>query len=45
MNALDRFTENVTEIINSGFDAIVINDIHYDLQNLIESTTVYERNK
>lgn len=45
MNALDRFTENVTEIINSGFDAIVINDMHYDLQNLIEGTTVYERNK
>ena len=45
MNALDRFTENITEIINSGFDALVINDMHYDLRNLIECTTVYERNK
>ena len=45
MNALDRFTANITEIINSGFDALVINDMHYDLRNLIECTTVYERNK
>lgn len=44
MNAADRFTENVTEIMNSGFDVILITDADYNLQNLIEITTVTERN-
>ena len=44
MNAADRFTENVTEIMNSGFDVILITDADYNLQDLIEITTVTERN-
>lgn len=44
MNAEDRFTENVTEIMNSGFDVILITDADYNLQDLIEITTVTERN-
>lgn len=36
MNALDRFSENVTEIMNSGFDILRISNMSYDLQNLIE---------
>ena len=44
INAADRFAENVTEIMNSGFDVILITDADYNLQNLIEITTVTERN-
>ena len=44
MNAADRFTENVTEIMNSGFDVILITDADYNLQDLIEITTATERN-
>jgi len=44
INAADRFTENVTEIMNSGFDVILITDADYNLQNLIEITTVTECN-
>lgn len=44
INAADRFTENVTEVMNSGFDVILITDADYNLQNLIEITTVTERN-
>ena len=36
MNAADRFAENVTEIMNSGFDILRISNMSYDLQNLIE---------
>lgn len=36
MNAIDRFSENVTEIMNSGFDILRISNMSYDLQNLIE---------
>lgn len=44
MNAVDRFTENITEIMDSGFDVILITDADYNLQDLIEITTVTERN-
>lgn len=37
MNAKDRFTENINEIINSGFDIIKINDMNYNLIELIEN--------
>ena len=40
MNATDRFAENVTEIMNGGFDIILITDVDYNLQNLIETNTV-----
>ena len=40
MNAADRFAENVTEIMNGGFDTILITDVDYNLQNLIETNTV-----
>lgn len=36
MNALDRFTENVNEIIRSGFDVLEIKDMDYDLRKLLE---------
>lgn len=36
MNAADSFTENVTEIMNSGFDVLEIKDMNYDLKKLLE---------
>ena len=44
MNAADRFFENVTEIMNSGFDVIIITDMDYNLQYLIETSTATPRN-
>ena len=37
MNAVDSFTENVTEIMNSGFDVLEIRDMNYDLKTILES--------
>ena len=36
MNAIDGFTENVTEIMRSGFDVLEIKDMNYDLKKLLE---------
>lgn len=36
MNAVDRFTESVTEIMRSGFDVLEIKDMDYDLKKLLE---------
>lgn len=36
INAVDRFTENITEIANSGFELLEIKDMSYDLKKLIE---------
>lgn len=36
MNALDRYTENIREISNSGFPVITIDNINYSLENEIE---------
>lgn len=36
MNAADRFTENVSDIMNSGFELLEIKDMSYNLKNLIE---------
>lgn len=36
MNAADSFTENVTEMMNSGFDVLEIKDMNYDLKKLLE---------
>lgn len=44
MNAADRFFENVTEIMNSDFDVIIITDMDYNLQYLIETSTATPRN-
>lgn len=35
MNAKDRYTENITEIIKSDFDTIIIDNINYNLEELI----------
>lgn len=35
MNAFDRYEENILEIVNSGFDVIVIENIDYGLSDLI----------
>lgn len=35
MNAKDRYIENITEIIESGFDTIIIDNINYNLEELI----------
>lgn len=37
MNAFDRYEENINEIIHSGFGTLIITDINYNLENLIES--------
>lgn len=36
MNAADRFTENITEIMDSGFELLEIKYTTYDLKKLIE---------
>ena len=36
MNAEDRFSENITEIMNSGFTILRISNMSYELQNVIE---------
>lgn len=36
MNAADSFTENVTEMMNSGFDVLEVEDMDYDLKKLLE---------
>ena len=36
MNAADCFTENVTEMMNSGFDVLEVEDMDYDLKKLLE---------
>ena len=36
MNAKDRFTENVHEIIESGYDVILITRMDYNLEKLIK---------
>ena len=36
MNALDRFTENIEEIVNSGFEVLSIKSINYGLKELID---------
>lgn len=36
MNAEDRFSENITEIMNSGFDNLIITNANYNLRNIIE---------
>lgn len=43
MNAADRFTENVTEIMNSGFDVLEIRDMDYDLKTLLDVATLEGR--
>lgn len=43
MNAADRFTENVTEIMNSGFDVLEIRDMDYDLKTLLEAVSPGEK--
>ena len=35
MNAKDRYTENIQEILNSGHKALVISDMNYNLYNVI----------
>ena len=40
MNAVDRYTENITEIMNSGFELLEIKDISYDLEKLIEDKVI-----
>lgn len=40
MNALDRFTENITEIMDSGFELLEIKDISYDLEKLIKDKVI-----
>lgn len=35
MNAADRYTENITEIANSGIDVLWLESIDYDLQDLV----------
>ena len=39
MNAADSFTENVTEMMNSGFDVLEIRDMDYDLKTLLEAVS------
>lgn len=36
MNAADSFTENVTEMMNSGFDVLEVEAMDYDLKKLLE---------
>lgn len=36
-NAEDRYTENIQEMMDSGFDTICIDDMNYDLWKLIEA--------
>ena len=40
MNAVDRFTENITEIMDSGFELLEIKDMSYDLKKLIEDKVI-----
>lgn len=37
MNAKDGYAENIQELMNSGFNQICIDDMYYDLQQLIET--------
>lgn len=36
-NAEDRYDENIDEIMNSGFYRIIITDVSYDLEHIIET--------
>lgn len=36
MNAKERYTENITEIIGNNFEKIIINNINYNLEELIK---------
>ena len=44
INAADRFSENISEIMNSGFDLLLITDINYNLENIIEVVIESESN-
>lgn len=35
MNAVDRYTENCTEIMESGFDFVVIDNMDYSLKEIV----------
>lgn len=43
MNAANSFTENVSEIMNSGFDVLEIRDMDYDLKTLLDVATLEGR--
>lgn len=43
MNAVDSFTENVTEMMNSGFDVLEIRDMNYNLKTLLEAVSPEEK--
>ena len=40
MNAADCFTENVTEMMNSGFDVLEIRDMNYDFKTILDVPTI-----
>lgn len=41
MNAVDRYENNINEIKNSGIEFIEIENINYDLENLLEENNIY----
>lgn len=41
MNAVDRYEDNINEIKNSGIEFIEIENINYDLENLLEENNIY----
>lgn len=41
MNAVDRYEDNINEIKNSGIEFIEIENINYDLENILEENNIY----
>lgn len=41
MNAVDRYEDNINEIKSSGIEFIEIENINYDLENLLEENNIY----
>lgn len=35
MNAVDRYSENIGELMNSGFDVVVLDDMDYSLDGIV----------
>ena len=43
-NAVERFNENIDELIHDGIPSILLHDMHYSLETVIRSTIIKNKN-
>lgn len=43
-NAVERFNENIDELINDGIPSILLRDMHYSLETVIRSAIIKNKN-